>query len=94
MRFLNKLDRSIAVELVLRLIDDVFRFPEGVDIDDHDFDAAGRGKPPHIGETRTVVDEITAGHPVVTERKMLLRDLERLAHAFPDGNGRDHDDEF
>ena len=90
----DKAHGRLAVQLVLGLVDDVLRLFEGVDVDDHHLDVGAGGKLAHVGQLGGVVDEIPAGHAVVLQGKVLLRDLEGLVHALPDGHRRHYHDEL
>ena len=63
---------AVAIELVLCLIDDVLRFLECVDINDHNLDVRTGSKLAHIGQFGGVVDKIPTRNIVILQTKMLL----------------------
>ncbi len=79
---LNKAHSRFTVEPILRLIDDVLRFLESVDVNNHHFDIGTGGKLPHVGQLGRVVDEVPAWHVVVLQAEMLLRDLKGFVDAL------------
>lgn len=91
---LNKAHSRFTVEPILRLIDDVLRFLESVDVNNHHFDIGTGGKLPHVGQLGRVVDEVPAWHVVVLQAEMLLRDLKGFVDALPDGHRRHHDNKL
>ena len=91
---LDVADRRFSVEPVLLLVDDVLRFSECVNIDDHNLNIGADGKRAHIGQLGGIVDEIPAGRVVIECGKVLLGDLQGLIHTLPNGNGRHNDDEL
>ena len=86
--------RRIAVELVLLLVNDVFRLTECVNIDDHDLDIGADGKLPHVGQLRRIIDKVSAGRIVIERRKMLLRCLQGFIHALADGYAGHNNDKL
>ena len=91
---LDVADCRFAVEPVLLLVDDILRFSECVNIDNHDLNIGAGGKRAHIGQLGGIVDEIPAGRVIIERGKMLLGDLQRLIHALPNGDGRHDDDKL
>ena len=91
---LNIPHSRFAVQLVLRLIDDVFCLFESINIDDHDFNVGAGGKLPYIGKLCGIIDKIAAGNIVVLQAEMLLCNLKRFIYALSNSNGRHNDDEF
>ena len=91
---LNKAHGRFAAQPILGLVDDILRLFESVDVNNHHFDVGTGGKLSHIGQLGGVIDKVPAGHIVVLQAKMLLRDLKGFVDAFPDGHRRHHDNKF
>lgn len=93
-RVLNVAHRRFAVEPVLRLIDNVFRLFERVDIDDHDLDIGVHGELANIvGPGRTVYKK-SVGHVFVLLREIVAGHFQRLVDTLADRHRGHHDDEL
>ena len=76
------------------MVDDVLRFSECVNIDNHDLNIGTCGKRAHIGQLGGIVDEIPAGRVIIERGKVLLGDLQGLIHALPNSDGRHDNDKL
>ena len=91
---LNVSNCRLAIEPVVLLINHILRFPESVNVDNHDLDIAADRKLSYIGQLRGVVDEVAAGWIVIEGGKVLLCDLQGLIYTLPNGDGRHNDNKF
>ena len=94
MGVLDESHGRFTIEPILGLIDDVLRFLEGVDVNNHHFDVGAGSELPHIRQLGRVVDEVPARHIVILQAKMLFGDFKGLVDTLPDGHRRHHDDKL
>ena len=91
---LNKFNGPFAGQPVVGLVDDVFVFGKGVDVDDQNLDVIVVGKIAQGGNPFGIINQIIHRNPVVEILEMIESNLQILQHTFADGDGRDNDDEF
>ena len=93
-RILNEAHGRLAAEPVLRLIDDVFRLLERVDIDDHDLNIRAGRKLADVGKLRRLIDKEPAGHVIILKAEMLSCDLKGFMNTLANRHRRHNDDEL
>lgn len=94
MDILNVSHGAVAVELVLRLINNVLSFVERIDTDDHNLDVRTGSKLMHVGRLGGAVDKVLARNIAIQRGEMFLSHLNGLNNAFPDSLRRNDGDEL
>ena len=79
---------------VVVLVNDILRLVERLYVDNHQLQVVAVGEAAQVAQAAAVVDEMAERRLVVEVPEVLLHHPNGSFHAFPDGDGGHHHDEF